>query len=96
MDIDDVLHLNGRPYISLFDAERMVADAAKRGVSAALKELGISQVAPSPYKTTKEAAEYLNTSIPTIRRMAEAGVLKASRHGKVIRYHVDDLDKALT
>lgn len=94
MKIDELINLNGTPYISLFDAQRLVADAAKLGVSEAIKECGVAQQS-SPWKTTKEAAAYLHCSEVTIRRMAKAGTLKFSQWGAVVRYHADDLDEAL-
>lgn len=96
MKLDDLINVNGTPYISLFEAQRIVADAAKIGVAEALKETGVTQTVPSPWKTAKEAAAYLGVSVVTINRMRKSDTLKANRRGSVIRYHVDDLDQALT
>lgn len=47
----------------------------------------------SPWRTPQKAAEYLDFHTDTLRRWRREGVGPPySKHGKFIRYHVDDLD----
>lgn len=39
------------------------------------------------------AAEYAGISLSTLQRRARAGAITPRRHGSVVRYHRDDLDK---
>lgn len=41
--------------------------------------------------STEEIAQYLNVSVPTIRRWIEAGKLPVVKHGKVLRFYLPDV-----
>lgn len=48
----------------------------------------------SPYLNTGQAAHYLGLSQRSMERMRTLGVGPAYRkHGNVVRYHIDDLDR---
>ena len=49
----------------------------------------------SPWLTRAQAANYLQVSIKTIQRAIDAGTLKASKIGRTVRIHKDDIDHYL-
>jgi excisionase family DNA binding protein len=51
---------------------------------------------PSPWLTIEQAAERLQVHVRTVERMVEAGRLREGRYKRTRRYHVDDVDAALT
>lgn len=47
----------------------------------------------SPFLNTEQAAFYLGLSTRTLQEMrSEGGGPRFRRHGRLIRYHIDDLD----
>lgn len=49
----------------------------------------------SPWMTTKEAAEYLRTSIHNIRKLLFEGKITCYKFGRQNRFHKDELDRLL-
>ena len=50
---------------------------------------------PKAALSTREAARYLNISLPTMYRLLKAGELPYLRIGRILRFRLEDLDRFL-
>ena len=46
----------------------------------------------SPWLTRKQAAQYLQISLPTLSRLLREGRLEVHKEGRIVRIHRDDID----
>lgn len=70
-----------------------VSEGQRSPISAASpRSLKTRPMSPDDLLTRDESAAYLGLSISTLKRREASGVLRATRHGQIVRYRRDDLD----